>query len=76
MENGTSIFLVGGRYRNRLGEYEVLDISGNHMIVRYDNGNEDNLDIRIQERIIQNMQLEAERIAPYSNELATRNHSF
>ena len=70
-------FLIGGRYRNRIGEYEVLDIQGNHLRVRYDDGREDTLDARIQARIIENMRLETQRISPYPSERPhDRNHNF
>lgn len=70
-------FLIGGRYRNRLGEYEVLDIHGNHIRVRYDDGREDNLDAGIQARIIENMQLETRIVSPYPIKAAgDRNRTF
>ena len=28
-------FVVGSRYRNRIGAYEVLQISGREMLIRY-----------------------------------------
>lgn len=31
-------FEVGGRYRNRVGEYEVLSLDGDTMTVRFDDG--------------------------------------
>ena len=33
-------FFVGQRYRNRKGEYEVLQFQGDSMKVRYDDGSE------------------------------------
>jgi len=70
-------FLIGGRYRNRIGEYEVLDINDDYLRVRYDDGREDNLDARVQARIIQNMRLETQRISPYPSEDAdNKNHTF
>jgi len=50
-------FVVGGRYRNRIREYEVLEIEGQKMKVRYDNElAEQILDIQTQKRIIENME--------------------
>ena len=60
------IFEVGGRYRNRLGWYEVLDIAGNRLKVRYESdGRIDDLEIAMQKRIIQNISSEERRITPY-----------
>jgi len=63
-----SIFEVGGRYKNRLGWYEVLAITGNLLKVRYEsNGREDDLEIELQKRIIRNMAFEEEKITPYAD---------
>ena len=51
-------FLVGQRYRNRKGEYEVLEIKGDLMKVRYDNGSEQISVISTQAIIFENMQRE------------------
>ena len=58
-------FLVGGRYRNRRGEYEVLDVVGDQLRVLYDNGTEGILDAKAQERIMRNMALETAALEPY-----------
>ena len=58
-------FLVGGRYRNRLREYEVLDIAGNKLRVVYDDGIEETLDAETQARIVRNMALETATLEPY-----------
>lgn len=34
------IFKIGGRYRNRLGWYEVIGISENNVEIQYENDNE------------------------------------
>jgi len=59
-------FLVGGRYRNRKGEYEVLEITGRTLRVLYDDGKDDNLDAEVQARISKNMEREVQSVEPYS----------
>ena len=51
-------FFVGQRYRNRKGEYEVLQFQGDSMKVRYDDGSEQVLSIAAQSTIIENIQRE------------------
>ena len=51
-------FFVGQRYRNRKGEYKVLQFQGNSMKVRYDDGSEQILSIAAQSTIIENIQRE------------------
>lgn len=51
-------FFVGQRYRNRKGEYEVLQFQGDLMKVRYDDGSEQILSIAAQSTIFENMQRE------------------
>ena len=58
-------FLIGGRYKNRRGEYEVMDVAGDKLRVVYDDGIEDVLDGKAQERIIRNMALETTAHEPY-----------
>jgi hypothetical protein len=48
-------FKVGGRYRNDNGEYEVLHIDGERMLIRYGNGREQSVSVVIQARIWQRM---------------------
>ena len=68
-------FEVGGRYRNRLGWYEVLDVDGENLRVRYENdGREDTLPIELQQRILFNISQEEESVTPYSDE--ERNRSY
>lgn len=68
-------FIVGGRYANRRGEYEVLQIKGNTMKVLYDDNTEQELTIDIQAKIATNMALEAAQLAPYKSSEA-RNQQF
>ena len=51
-----SPFEVGDRYRNEHGEYEVLGIDENQMVVRYDNGIVQDLGLTLQSRIWQRIQ--------------------
>ena len=70
-------FIVGGRYANRRGEYEVLEIWGKKMRVRYDDNTEQELTIGTQARIARNMAAEAEQAAPYkSRGLQSQNEQF
>lgn len=62
-------FLVGGRYRNRRGAYEVIDIFPPQMRVRYDDGEVCVVDMAIQARIMTNMaeQTRTTRVDPRSD---------
>lgn len=51
-------FEVGGKYRNRRGDYKVLSIAGGKMRVRYSDGSEQELTISTQTRIWENIQAE------------------
>jgi len=62
-------FERGGRYRDRNGEYEVLELDGNRMKIRYvETGEEDTGDREIKERIWLNICREereaAEKVVP------------
>jgi len=64
MEN---FFRVGERYRNRKGEYEVLQIQGENMKVRYEtDGLESVLNMNLQKRIIENMSMEKKSVVNLS----------
>jgi hypothetical protein len=53
------LFKPGNTYRNRLGDYRVLTISGPKMLVEYlANGRRQELDVAIAERIWENIQAE------------------
>ena len=68
-------FEVGGRYRNRIGWYEVLEIMGNEIKVQYDNNEEvKKLSIELQARIIKNITFEEESVSPYENETKNRQY--
>ena len=73
----SSNFLVGGRYRNRTGRYEVLEINGNRLRVAYDNGDEALLNAEMQSRIIRNMEQETATFEAYSGpDALARNRQY
>ena len=49
-------FEVGQQYENRKGKYEVLEIEGDDMLIRWDAGEEATTTMTMQRRIIDNMQ--------------------
>ena len=55
-----SPFTVGEKYENRLGEYEVVSISGPDMAIQYVDGDVMETTVRLQARITQNLQFEEE----------------
>lgn len=69
-------FIVGGRYANRLGEYEVLAINGDRMFIRYDNGPSQEVSVSLQVRISRNMALETTLVSPYPVSQDERNQRF
>lgn len=72
------MFEVGGKYANRIGNYQVLGIGPRKMTIRYEDGNEAELNIGIQERIWVNIQAEREARSSRSKKkratAATVNH--
>jgi len=50
-------FRVGGRYRNRIGEYEVIELNGPRMVIRYSDGRTLETEVATQARIWQNIQI-------------------
>lgn len=61
-------FEIGGRYRNRFGWYEILEISGDRIHIRYEmDGREQTVDIKTQKRIIGNIFIEEESVSPYND---------
>lgn len=54
------MFEVGGKYENRNGKYKVLEIDGDHMTVKYEDGTQISLRMGIQERIWLNIVAEQE----------------
>lgn len=61
-------FVIGRRYRNREGRYEVLEIQGSKMKVRNDSDRmEEMLDMEMQKTIIDNMAID-ERKSSYKKQ--------
>lgn len=53
-------FEVGGHYRNRHGPYEVVNIDGNRMVIRYEDGTMLSTTVKLQWRIWKNLGYEAQ----------------
>ena len=53
-------FKVGGTYRNRKGEYEVLELNGPKMVIRYVDGPRLDTTVKLQARIWKHIQAEEE----------------
>jgi hypothetical protein len=51
-------FEIGGTYRNRKGEYEVVELDGPRMVICYTNGERRETGVELQARILTNMQAE------------------
>lgn len=63
---GWKMFEVGGRYRNRVGWYEVLDIDEPNMRIRYEfDSSEHTFDIDMQRRIVSKIIREEESVTPF-----------
>jgi hypothetical protein len=60
------MFEVNRVYRNRIGQYQVLDVNGPKMRVRYEDGVEAELNVNIQARIWENIVAEQEARAASS----------
>ena len=58
-------FHIGGRYRNRQNEYEVVDFNGGQLRVIYDDGTKAFLTAETQARIIRNIEQETAQLEPY-----------
>jgi hypothetical protein len=54
-------FKIGGTYRNRRGEYEVISIDGPKMVILYSHGGMLETTVELQARIWQNIQAEESR---------------
>jgi hypothetical protein len=69
-----AFFKLGGRYRNRTGWYEVLEVKNNKIRVRHECNNEekwiDNLEIA--ERVWRNIQNEESILLPYKEDSSNR----
>lgn len=54
-------FIVGGKYENVKGVYQVISITGDSMVIRWENGEEISSSIELQQRIIENMRSREQR---------------
>ena len=57
-------FEIGGNYRNRRGRYEVIELEGSRMVIRYSDGDTLEADVKTQWRIWQNIQQEGQAEEP------------
>ena len=61
-------FEIGGRYRNRIGWYEVLDIIGTDLRIRYeDDHKEATVSIKTQQKIIFNISQDEMKVTPHDD---------
>lgn len=67
------VFQTGGRYRNRFGWYEVLEIYKEDMLVRYESdGRQQRLDLRTQKNIMRNIRQEESSVCKYNDDEANQ----
>lgn len=66
------MFEIGGKYENRNGQYEVIEIEADRMTVKYKDGSESNLKMGIQERIWLNIIAEREAETSRSKKKKTK----
>lgn len=70
-------FIIGKRYRNRNGGYEVLDIDSTGMHIRYDDGTEQTItNLDLQQRIVQNVRIDTQQHLPYPKDQDVLNHRY
>lgn len=66
-------FEIGSRYRDRSGWYEVLEVDGKNIRMRYEsNGREDTAPIELKRRVFLNISQEEEQVTPYLEEEKNR----
>ena len=53
-------FKAGGRYKNNKGSYEVMALEGERMLILFDNGTEQMVDLEVQTRIWERIQDESQ----------------
>jgi hypothetical protein len=51
-------FKVGDKYENMKGPYEVISVSGDSMVIRWENGEEISTEIELQQRILERLDME------------------
>ena len=57
-------FEVGQTYKNRKGKYKVVAIDGNVMHISWKNGKDVATTVKLQSRVLENIQREIEELAP------------
>jgi len=68
------MFVVGGRYRNRIGWFEVLELNGSELTVLYEHdGSIQTFDVARLRRIVENIAREEAEVTPYSVDNDERN---
>ena len=60
---GTMKFEVGKRYKNRMGTYKVVAVDGDAMDIRWTKGKKVTTSVRLQSRVIENIQREIAELA-------------
>jgi hypothetical protein len=60
---GTMKFEVGQKYKNRMGTYKVVAVDGDAMDIRWTKGKKVTTSVRLQSRVIENIQREIEELA-------------
>ena len=61
----THSFKLGSHYQNREGEYQVIDVHGDEMTIRYTSGKSIRTDISTQQRILDNLEIENDMQSPH-----------
>ena len=69
-------FIVGGQYCDRCGSYEVLEIKGDKVRIRYDTGREMLADIAMKARIYGNLLREGQLLHPHQSPAYFRTLAF
>ncbi len=57
-------FEVGQKYKNRMGTYKVMAIDGDAMDIRWTKGKKVTTSVRLQSRVLENIQREIAELAP------------
>jgi hypothetical protein len=60
---GTMKFEVGQKYKNRMGTYKVVAVDGDAMDIRWTKGKKVTTSVRLQSRVLENIQRELEELA-------------
>lgn len=57
-------FEVGQKYKNRMGTYKVMAVNGDTMDIRWTKGKKVTTSVKLQSRVIVNIQREIAELAP------------